>query len=325
MRLTLEKLRHYADRYVAQRSQDLRLLAAYLSGSLLRGQPFLGGAADVDIVLIYNGAPEPEREIVPLPGAAHLDVRRHDRSRYEPARQLRTDPFLGPTLFLAEPLYDPQHFLDFAQAAVRSRFRTPEMAVARARRLLQSAREAWFDLDEAPTPQAVAAYLETVFQAANVPATLLGYTFSRRRVLLDFPLAVQRWGYPQLSGLLFRQTGAPQATVEALQKALPAWDAAFTAAAEAENAPSVLALPRRPYYRRAIEAYLASTTPAHALFPLLYTWTLAVEVAPEPYRQAWEETLASLGLLEGRQAHLDVFLDALEEALEGWAHEQGVA
>ncbi len=324
MRLTSEKLRRYAQQFVAQRSQDLRLLAAYLSGSLLRDRPFLGGAADVDLVLIYNGAPEPEREIVPLPGNAHLDVYHHDRRRYEPPRRLRVAPFWGPTLFLAEPLYDPQHFLDFVQAAVRSRFRAPEMAAARARGLLQAAREAWFGLEDAPTPQAVAAYLEVVFQAANVPATLLGYTFSRRRVLLDFPLAAQRWGYEGLTGLLFRQVGAPQTTAEALREALPSWEAAWLAAAEAAPTDPELAPARRPYYRQAIEAYLASTTPAHALYPLLYTWTQAVCKAPAEHQPPWEAFLKGLGLTSERQSRLDAFLDALEEALEDWSRRQGV-
>ncbi len=324
MRLTPEKLRRYAEKFVSQQKRDLRLLAVYLTGSLLRGQPFLGGAADVDLVLIYNGAPTTEREVAPLPGEAHLDIRRHDRSHYEPARHLRTEPFLGPTLFRAEALYDPQHFLDFAQAAVRSRFRSPESAAARARALTQAAREAWFALDDDLTPAALEAYLEAVFQAANAPATLLGYTFSRRRVLLDFPPAVQHWGYPRLTGLLFQALGAPQATAEALKAALPAWEAALTAAAGASPAPIELASPRLPYYRRAVEAYLGSSTPANALYPLLFTWTLAVPHAGEAHLSPWQQFVEALGLAAGRQEALDAYLDALEEAVEAWARQRGV-
>ncbi len=324
MRLTSEKLRRYAEKFVAQQTRDLRLLAVYLSGSLLRGQPFLGGAADVDLVLIYNGAPETAREVLPLPGDAHLDVRHHDRTRYEPARQLRTAPFLGPTLFRAEPLYDPQHFLDFAQAAVRSRFRAPESAAARARSLLQAARETWFRLDDDLTPASLGAYLEALFRAANAPATLLGYTFSPRRVLLDFPPAAQHWGYPHLTGLLFQAMGAPAARGEALQAVLPPWEAALAAAAAAPQAPVELASPRQPYYRRAIEAYLASSTPANALYPLLFTWTLAVQHAGETHLAPWQQFVEGLGLAAHRQQALDAFLDALEEALEAWARQRGV-
>jgi len=324
MRLTAEKLRRYAEKFVSQQRRDLRLLAVYLSGSLLRGQPFLGGAADVDLVLIYNGAPDPSRESLPLPGEAHLDIRRHDRSRYEPARNLRTEPFLGPTLFRAEALYDPQHFLDFAQAAVRSRFRAPESAAARARALTQAAREAWFALDDDLTPPALATYLEALFHAANAPATLLGYTFSRRRLLLDFPLAAQHWGYPQLTGLLFQALGAPQASIETLQAALPAWHAALAAAARLSPSPAELAPPRQPYYRRAVEAYLASSTPANALYPLLFTWTLAVQHVEEAHLPPWQQFVETVGLAVSRREALDTYLDTLEEALETWAQQRGV-
>ncbi len=323
MRLTPEKLRRYVEKLVAQRRGDLRLLAVYLTGSLLRGQPFLGGAADVDVVFIYNSAPETEHEVLPLPGEAHFDLRHHDRSHYEPARRLRSAPFLGPSLFRAEPLFDPQHFLDFAQAAVRSRFHAPETALERARALTQAAREAWFALDDDLTPAALLQYLEAVFQAANAPATLLGYTLSRRRLLLDFPVAVQHWGYPHLSGLLFRTVGAAQATPKALQAALPAWESALGAAAAASAAPTELARPRQPYYRRAVEAYLASSTPANALYPLLFTWTLAVTHAGETHLPPWQQFMETLGLASNRQEPLDAYLDALEEALEDWARKQG--
>ncbi len=324
MRLTPEKLRRYAEKFVSQQTRDLRLLAVYLSGSLLRGQPFLGGAADVDVVLIYNDAPSTEREVAPLPGEAHLDIRRHDRSRYEPARNLRTEPFLGPTLFRAEALYDPQHFLDFAQAAVRSRFRAPESAIARARTLTQAAREAWFTFDDDLTPAAFAAYLEAIFRAANAPATLLGYTFSPRRLLLDFPPAAQHWGYPHLTGLLFQTLGAPQATADTLEAAIPPWEAALSAAAASSQPPVELASPRLPYYRRAVAAYLASSTPANALYPLLFTWTLAVQHADEAHLAPWQQFVEALGLAAHRREALDAYLDAQEEALEAWARQRGV-
>ena len=324
MRLTTEKLRRYAEKYIAQQQRDMHLLAAYLGGSLLQGQPFLGGAADVDLVLIYNNTPQPSRRIVSLPGEAHLDIIRHDRTRYEPPRALRGAPFLGPLLFRAEPLYDPQHFLDFVQAAVRSRFHAPEWAAARARRLLQEARETWFALDDALTPEALLQYLEAVFQAANVPATLLGYTFSRRRVLLDFPLAAQHWGHPALSGLLFRAVGAEQSAPLLSGETIAAWESALQAAASSSQPPDELAPARQPYYRRAVAAYLGSSTPVHALYPLLFTWSLAVQTAGDAHRAPWQQFLESTGLAQGRAEALDALLDSLEEALEGWEKAQGV-
>ncbi len=325
MRLTAEKLHRYAQKLIDQRRSDLRLLAAYLCGSLERGYPFLGGAADVDIVLIYNGAPQPEREIAPLPGDAHFDIRRHDRSRYEPPRPLRADPFMAPMLFRAVPLYDPQHFLDFVQAAVRSRFRTPEFAATRARRLLQQAREAWFALEDDLTPDALGAYLDVIYWAANTPATLLGYTLSRRRLLLDFPLAAQTWGQPALAEMLFRTIGAPAAHPERLQAALQPWEEALQAAARAESPHAELAPPRLPYYQKAVAAYLNSDVPANALYPLLYTWTLAVQTQPAAsHLAAWQAFVEGLGLHHQRHDALDALLDALEEALEAWERRQGV-
>ncbi len=320
MRLTVEKLFSFAHKLVESRQRDVRLLAAYLTGSLVDGNPFVGGAADVDVVFIYNAAPEVEREALPLFGAVHLDVHNHDRAVYEPPRRFRTEPWLGPALFIARPLYDPQHFLDFVQAAARSRFRDADVAYRRAQSLLESARRRWFDLPTEPMPSNVALFLEAVYEAANIPATLHGRALSRRRLLADFPQA-ERWiGADGLTALLYRTLVRNVEIAEGIGEYFPLWEAALSAA----QTPPEIAPLRIPYFRNAMQAYVSAGAPLQAVYPMVYTWTVAV-LEGASSDENWQKFIAASGIedLASGRAALDSFLDASEDALEAWARTHG--
>jgi len=321
MRLTPEKLRSFAAKLIDSRSRDVRLLAAYLTGSLVDGSPFVGTGADVDIVFIYNGAPEAEREILPLFGDVHFDVYNHDRALYEPPRRFRTDPWFGPSLFIAQPLYDPQHFLDFVQAAARSRFRDPDVAYARARILLEDARNRWFSLGEEPTPQNIAGFLDALYSAANIPAVLHGHTLSQRRVMADFPSAARRMDAEGLTVRLYETVVGRAELAEILSEYLPLWEATLSAVKEP---PPEIVAERIPYFRAAIQAYMRENAPLKAFYPLAYTWTLAASNPAVP-QENWRKFIAASGLenLNAARAALDAFLDAAEEALEAWGRTHG--
>ena len=140
----VEKLTH--------RNYDI--VAVYLRGSVaLAESPLLGGTTDIDLVFIHNGRPQVSREILPLTDDVHLDIAHHDQKEYFDRRALRVDPWMGPSLFNAKVLFDPQHFIDFTLASVRGMFNSPENVIQRVRPLSEGARQAWLNLQESPVTQ----------------------------------------------------------------------------------------------------------------------------------------------------------------------------
>ena len=151
MRITHDMLMKVASDAVARQARQNRdLLSAYLCGSLLGEDYLLGGTADVDLVFIYNEPYPLEREVRRLTDDVHLDIAHHSRARYRQTRELRLDPWMGPTIYWSKILYDPQHFMDFTQASVRGQFNQPDNIIARARLQSNHARQAWFNLEEHP-------------------------------------------------------------------------------------------------------------------------------------------------------------------------------
>jgi hypothetical protein len=312
--------------------QERDLLSVYLVGSLLEDDPLLGGATDLDLVFVHIDAPAQEREILPVSETIHLDLRRHERSLYRQARQLRLHPWLGPTLFGCQVLHDPQHFLDFTQASVRGQFDRPENTLGRARQHLEAARQAWRRLQlppGEPGPADVAAYLQAAGDAANAAACLSGPPLAQRRFLLQFPARAQAAGQPGLAAGLLGLLGGARLQAETLQGWLPAWQSAWDGLPAA--VPVELSPARRNYYLLGAKAVLEGPHPEAAAWPLLHTWTAAAGLlAPDsPGRTGWQQACAGLGLLGGpafgqRLQALDAYLDTVEETLEAWGRKNGV-
>ncbi len=141
MIITRAKLVELARREAEARAASGDLVSAYLVGSVAYGEPLLGGTADIDLVLIHAEDPATDREIVPLSADVHLDIVHHGRQRYAQPRGLRIDPWLGPAISGPVFLYDPQHFFEWAQAGARGQFFRADHTLARARSLLQAARD----------------------------------------------------------------------------------------------------------------------------------------------------------------------------------------
>ncbi len=157
MRFTPEILRKHAQLLVDKETKNNRgILAAYLRGSLLYGSPLLGGAGDIDLVFIHTYPPEKTNEIRQLTPEIQFDIEHHDQLLYQSPRDLRVDPWLGPALHDAVPLYDPRHFLDYTQAGVRSNFSFPDNILARTRPLIDDARQFWMDRQISPPLQITA-------------------------------------------------------------------------------------------------------------------------------------------------------------------------
>jgi hypothetical protein len=334
MRINLELLQKIARDTVSQRIHTERdLLAVYLNGTLLSGDPLLGGAADIDLFFVHNNSFEQEREIVPVTEDVHLDISHHPRSLYTQPRHLRSHPWLGPVVYGCKILYDPQHFMDFTQASVRGQFNQPDNIMARARSQAEHARQIWLSLHNTAHPEGIGPvndYLRAVVHAANAVAVLSGPALAERRFLLEFPKRAESAGHPGLFPGLMGLLGGPTVDAAVLSAWLPAWQSAYLSIPD-KNRPAGLHLARLNYYHLAFQALLSGAQPLAVLWPLLLTWTEAVTLLPpdSPGCPPWQEATTHLGLLgpgfTQKIPALDAFLDTIEETLEAWAQKNGIA
>lgn len=309
---------------------DSGILATYVRGSLvLEADPFLGGTTDIDLVFIHDDTPPVSREILRLTDEVHLDIFHHSQEKYLQGRELRVHPWMGPALFNAKILYDPQHFLDFTLASVRGLFNRPDNRFERARPLIQNARQLWLELQgEEKSRQFVVSYLNSLRQAANALARLAGELLTERRFLPQFFETVEALDKPGMYPGIIGMLGGHQIEVETLQAWLPAWSESFDALPATERPPNLHAY-RRGYYLRAFEEMTHSRRPTDALWPLLHTWTQAIAATSDesPTIAGWRQACGQLGLIDeqrqDRLAGLDIYLEQIEAFIEKWRQEHG--
>ncbi|MBN2386336.1 MAG: hypothetical protein JXB85_04900 [Anaerolineales bacterium] len=331
MRITRDFLIRIAKETVQKRNLSTPdLVAAYLTGSLLREDPFLAGATDIDLVLVHPGQPEVRREIEALTPEIHIDICHHSRAEFTRPRELRMNPWLGPEMYNPMWLYESQHFLEFVQAGVRDKFDEPFNVIARSRHNASHARQIWSDLQlsDANGPELMLTYLKAVNHAANAVAVLNGGPLAERRFLLEFPGRAESAGVPELIDQLFILLGAPQAEAPLLAALVSEWETAFVDAADRPKIETRIHPARLNYYKLAFEALLSSESPQAILWPLLHTWTLCAAVLPATRQAKWLAACVQLELagepFEERLAGLDTFLDTIEELLENMAAAHGL-
>ena len=326
MRITRETLIRIAKETAQKRALDDRgLVAAYLTGSLLGPDPFLGNATDIDIVFVHAGEPEVRREIQAVTAEVHLDIRHNPRREYDKPKELRLHPWLGPELYDPMPLYVTQHFFEFVQAGVRDKFNEPASVLARSRQDAEHARQIWSGLQtgQKTGPELLLDYLRAVSHAANAVALLSGVPLAERRFLLQFPPRAEAAGRPGMAAGLLGLLGSGHLELGVLNGFLPEWEKAFLDAAGRPGVDARIAAPRLDYYRRAFEAMLTGDSPQAILWPLLLTWTLAAVVLPPTRQSKWQAACEQAGLaaeaLPERLKALDAFIDTLDEILDDFA------
>ena len=333
MRITRNTLLRLAKETVQERAyNDKSILAAYLTGSLLREDPFLGGAADIDLVFVHSERPIVQREILPLSENIHLDIAHRAKEEYLPPRALRKNPWLGAELYDPMLLYETEHFFEFTQASLRAGFTDIAPSLQRAYLLLDHSRQIWMDLRrraaDSLSAETLTLYFKGVYHAVNAVATLDGAFLTERRLLLDFPAHAESLGNPAWTAALYAMISDAAPAPKDLAAWIPSWEADFLAASDSSLAEARLHPARAQYYRAAFEAMLNGETPLAALWALLRTWTLAAAALPEEKIAAWSQTLQSLGLLgegfQDRLRELDSFLDSIEETLEAKAAANGL-
>jgi hypothetical protein len=335
MRVTRETLIRIAKETAVERAfNDKDIIAAYLTGSLVGdSDPMLGGAADIDLILVHAATPMLKRELVKLTPDFHLDIGHRAKAEFKSPRELRSDPWLGYEMYAPMFLYEREKFFDFAQAALRagSEFESPAMTLQRCRKLYNHGRQIWIDLSdigEQAGPREVAKYFKSLFHAVNAVAELSGPPIQERRLLLNFPARAEAAGCPGMTAGLFGLLGANGLEAETLSAWLPEWKTAFTSASGNAKVDRRIHAARAHYYEKSIKFLLAGDHPSAALWPLMQTWTLAAQALSEAEAAPWRAACASLGLagagFAARVEGLDQYLDEVDLLLDEIAAANGL-
>lgn len=336
MRVTRESLIKIARETAQERAyNDRDLIAAYLTGSLVNDEidPILGGSADIDIIFVHAEEPKRRREFVKLTPDFHVDISHRAKSEFKRPRELRLDPWLGWEMYDPLLLYERERFFEFVQAGLRagSEFNAPAPALQRSRSLLSHGRQIWRDLLEIKdtvTPKDVAQYMKSLYHAVNAVAELSGPPLQERRLMLEFATRAETARRPGMDAALVGLMGASALETSTIQSWLSDWRLAFESAMENSRVDSRIDQTRVNYYEKAMQAMLEGEKPRAALWPLLQTWTLAVDILPDHALDSWRSACAQLGLtaagMEERVNGLDYFLDEVEALLDELAEQYGL-
>ncbi len=309
------------------------ILAAYLRGSLVMGDdPLLGNTTDIDLVFIHTDTPKVGREILRLTDEVHLDIEHHSQKDYLKGRELRVHPWMGPSLYNAQVLHDPQHFLDFTIATVRGMFHREDHTAVRVRTLIENARKGWMSLQDTPgisNQKTVTKFLKCIENTANALALLVGEPLTNRRFLTAFARRVQSLDQPGMYAGLMGLLGSPRVEIETLRDWVSVWETTYNASS-ITNRPLEIHPYRKEYFSSAFEALLASKKPKEVIWPLHQTWSQIASCLPQGDAALvkWQAACEQLGLLgsdfQERVDALDLFLEQVEEKIESWALKHGV-
>lgn len=318
MQFTPELLRQHAQVLVEKETKKNRdILAAYLRGSLLYGSPLLGGVGDIDLVFIHNASPRTKREIRKLTPEIVFDIEHHDQLLYKSPRELRLDPWFGPSLRDAVPLYDPRHLLDYTQSGVRSNFDFPENLQARSRSLLDQARQFWMDRQINPPGEILSelpAFLSALENALNAVALLSGPPLATRRMGLEFSARADLVNAPGLTLACNHLLGAVNLPQENLSAWLTDWTEAIKILRDSSHQETLLAV-QETYFLPALESFIENESRMAGLWPLLQTWTEIITTLPNQTQlhPPWMAALTTLGFAgSDYQVRLDAFDGFLE-------------
>jgi hypothetical protein len=170
--------------------------------------------------------------------------------------------------------------------------------------------------------------MKSLYHAVNAVAELSGPPLQERRLMLEFPPRAEAAKRPGLNVGLVGLLGASNLDPAVINGWVTEWKLAFEAAMENSRVDLRIHRARVNYYEKAIQALLAGDNPRAALWPLLQTWTLAVDVLPHHAVVAWRSACEQLHLMAaGFEEHvngLDQYLDEVESLLDELAAENGL-
>ena len=329
MRISRELLIDLARREAERRGAENEVLSGYLIGSVARGEPQFGDSLDIDLVLIHKSSPPAEREMMRLSQQVHLDIAHHGQELYLKPSDLRIHPWMGPSLCEPIFLYDPEHFLEWAQAGARGQYYRADHTHTRALAFLDRARQSASLLPV--SSRWVRTYFRAVLDAANAVACLTGFPVAGRRLSLQLNDAAQGLEFPELYGGFLQLLGSESLQDWSVPETLSAWARTFDEASDSSSDP-LLSSCRRDYYLNAFQVLAEKGEAKAMLWPMIITWEQALhalnqlENVEQPHPE-WAQLLENLGLsAERRSARMDAlerYLDRNEAFIEGWAERSG--
>ncbi len=339
--IDLSLLRRIARDTVERRAAEPGLRSAYLVGSVAASEPPLGNAADIDLIFIHEESPARRREIVPLSDTVSFDITHHGPANYAAPVTLRIHPWRGPEMCEPVFLHDPTHFFERAQAAARARFHRADHVRSRAQAFLNWAREEMSCLevapiDEGPAPEQVRRLCRSLQSASNAVLTLTAFPAAARKLALKFEAGAARLGRLDLYEGFLSVLGAGDLKPKEIRAWLPDWRSAYQAAGQDSQPEPIIHPARLGYYLSGCEALLFEGRPRAALWPLLATWSAALQALQQEgdrnpgsiHRFRWQSALARLGMdtaagFRERVAGLAAFVSECEGVVRLWAEQNG--
>jgi len=331
VRINQEMLIKIAKEHVAKRvRREKDLVAVYLTGSVSDGDPLLGGSADIDLIFVHKEEPPLKREVLRVTYEISLDIEHHHQSFYTYHRRLRQNPWIGFALCNHQNiLLDQDHWLEFIQASVSSRFDSPENVYKRSEQFAEKSRKFWFDLND---PQEIdwedwiTLYLKAVGAAANAIACLNGPALTTRRFMLDFTSRAETLERLPLVGELTRLLGNEYMNEDLFNEWRKVWEETLKAANEKDNCPPNISKVRKAYFLLSVNAMADSGTLHAVLWPMIETWQQALTcLEDEGHHQRWQDFLKALGFEKDKREELlgtvDQFIDQAEGLLEDYKNE----
>ena len=330
MRITQDLLHKFAAEIVKEhqrREPDLH--AAYLTGSLLREDPLLGGTTDIDLILVHKYKVPLEREVEAITPEVSLDILHKHQDEFRHPRQLRQNAWLGYPLTQSNILmYDTDHWLEFIQSSVSADFHSVDNVLARIQHFYDEARDGWFSLLRSPAKNHLEwldRYFDSLASAANAVSGLIGPPLTTRRFLIDFRQRIEALGVPQILAGFYGLSGFSDPHQDELFEWHSAFYRDYTHILDNTTTPVHLCSCRQAYYADGIKALVESEDPGSAFWPLVRLWLDVQLTSLEKSlpQNSWEKLLESLQLTESSASvkikALDAFLDTIEITLESWS------
>lgn len=340
MRVTRDRLLSLALEETERRATKRDVLSGYVIGSLAAGDPLLGGSGDIDLVLIHESKPLVERELVPLSGEIHFDITHRPRSFYREPRKFRSHPWYGPEMCEPVFLYDPTHYFEWAQAAVRGQFHRVDFAYARSQAFLARARR--YSAEAHSDGSWLRSYLRALLETVNSVASLTGFPAAGRQVAAQLASKLSEIGHPELFERFQHMLGADQLQHRALPEWIAAWARAYDRALSEPAAQPHSGVPgepagarpptgelltpeRRTYYLAGFQSMLEDGRGSLILWPLLASWAGLPQLNGRvQVRQSMLEQLLLAEQHANRRIwELEQMQDQVEGQLERWSERMG--
>jgi hypothetical protein len=334
MRITRDLLLDTAKDTVKRRvfnSNDI--VCAYLTGSIIREDPLVGGTTDIDLIYVHSLEAPHQREIVPVTDDFHLDIAHFSQSFFSQPRKLRSDAWAGSFLcHYPIVLHDTNHWFDYVRSGVFAHFFQPTNTILRVKPFIESARKGWIALlneQNNNSQEFLRPYLKIIKNAANAIACLTSVPLTDRRFLIDFPHSAQEINMPGLAGGLVDLIMPIDSIEPDWDIWMENWNTAFSSLQQIDNRPLSFSNCRRSYYEKAILGLKDENNQA-AVWLLLWTWALMASRLPRnnSSQKGYEDLLAQLLLgadsFSERLTGLDQFLDAVEESIDEWQAAAGI-